>query len=200
VPNFISFSFIGPLHPQARLSSQEPKLLSLDPMCRIELDFLSGACGSSGELRLQELFLATLPGEGKRVSIEDAMQASSLLQSSRLWGMVSPQAQGLLRTGMGMLLAVSSGEAPKLPQGACHFLVKVYNRLPKFATLEVKTKKGTHTLVGIEAVQHSFEKVKAMDKGELTLKELICYVPLLADVFASTMPLYITQTDNNVGI
>lgn len=158
---------------QARLATQEAKLLALDPLCKIELEFLAGACGSSGETKIQETFLDMLPTEAKAVQLEEVMQKSVMLQSSRLWGMVSSEAQGVIRTGIAMVQAIAQGEPPRLPKGACSFLEQVYNKLPWFAAVEVKgkDKEGSKMIRGVAAVQHAWRSCEKVGSAEATLKD-----------------------------
>jgi hypothetical protein len=169
---------------QARLATQEAKLLALDPMFKIELEFLAGACGTSGETKIQESFLDMLPTEAKAAQLEEVMQKAVMLQSSRLWGMVGSEAQGVVRTGMAMVQAIAQGEPPKLPKGACNFLVQVYNRLPWFAAVEVKgkDKEGSKTVRGVAAVQHAWKSCQKVGPADATLKDIS--LVLLVGVFA----------------
>jgi len=162
--------------PQARLATQEAKLLSLDPLFRIELELLTGACGASGQTKLKEVFMDILPSESKAVEPQVAIQKANVLQASRLWGMVGSQAQGLIRAGMGMINDIYQGESPKLPEGACAWLVEVYSRLPWFATAtkQIKGQDGVGVkklIFGKDAVVHAWEMIQDKDASELSLQD-----------------------------
>lgn len=159
---------------QARLGTQEAKLLALDPHFKIELEFLAGACGTSGEAKIKESFLDILPSEAKEVKLEEALQKSMMLQSSKLWGMVGSEAQGVIRAGMAMVQAIAQGEPPRLPKGACTFLAQVYSRLPWFAVVEVKgkDKENIKMVRGVAAVEHAWKSCQRVGSAEATLKDI----------------------------
>ena len=145
-------------------------------MFRIELGLLTGACGDSGELKLKELFMEFMPSATKTIELQLAIQKSSVMQASRLWGMVGGETQGLLRAGMGMLNDIYQGEPPRLPPGACPWLVEVYSSLPWFATTTqlLKDKDGKsikQQIFGKQAVQHAWDTIKLKDIAEVGLQE-----------------------------
>lgn len=148
-------------------------------MFRIELELLTGACGTSGETKLKEQFMNILPMESKPVELKDAIQKVNVLQSSRLWQLVSSQAQGLIKSGMRMLTDMSQGECPQLPAGSCQWLVDVYSRLPWFAAVVVEGDASSGgkatTKRGKRAVEHVWGLIKDTDASELSLQELMSY-------------------------
>jgi len=165
--------------PQAKLATQEVKLLSLDPMFRIELELLTGACGASGQTKLKELFMDILPNATKVVEIQSVIQKANVLQASKLWSMVGSQAHGLIKAAMRMLNDISQGEPPKLPCGACQWLVEVYARLPWLATTRnvARDKAGktvTTTLRGKDAVLHAWKAIEDKGAAELSLQDPHC--------------------------
>ena len=159
---------------QARLGTQEAKLLALDPQFKIELESLAGACGSSGEAKIKESFLDMLPSEAKEVKLEEALQKPMMLQSSKLRGMVGSEAQAVIRAGMAMAPAIAQGEPPRLPKGACTFLAQVYSRLPCFAAVEVKgkDKEDIKMIRGVAAVEHAWKSCQRVGPAEATLKDI----------------------------
>ena len=145
-------------------------------MFRIELELLTGACGDSGEMKLKELFMEFMPSATNTIELQLAIQKSSVMQASRLWGMVGGETQGLIRAGMGMLNDIYQGEPPRLPQGACPWLVEVYSRLPWFATATqlLKDKDGKSIkkqIFGKVAVQHAWDTIQEKDISEVGLQE-----------------------------
>ena len=90
--------------------------------------------------------------------------------------MVGGETQGLIRAGMGMLNDIYQGEPPRLPQGACPWLVEVYSRLPWFATSTqlLKDKDGKSIkkqIFGKVAFQHAWDTIQEKDISKVGLQE-----------------------------
>lgn len=141
---------------------------------------MEGCLGDAGAMKLEELFLGTLPTKDKAVSLPEAAQQITVLNESALAHFVEKGTQGNLKAAEKLILDLAAGHAPRIAANAGSFLVKLWNRLRWFCTLSLKHKSGKEvTLMGVEAIQHKWQEIKRMDTQTTKLQHLELLVTFL---------------------
>ena len=168
------------------LAHHKVKLQGLDRFFWADLLFLKSVSGNEGLKKLEQLFAERcLPSAEKTLSLDAACTHANALLESDLYKFASAAAQGSLKAGVAVLESLKKGQAPLRQAKPEGFHAEIWSRIVFFFCIEnpkAKTSaQGSREepvpkfLMGVEALKHRWEEIKATPATKLQLCDLDPY-------------------------
>jgi len=151
----------------ALIKTKESFLLALDKTFDHEMQFLLQQMGPKGEARVLKHVLSIMPKASPvltQPTHQKVLEGITSLQASKLLQMQSKGVQGQLQNVKDMISKMIMGKPPGITKQSSHFAAQVANALPNFYSCEKLNDDGktTTTILGKQALQHSFKEWEAM--------------------------------------
>jgi hypothetical protein len=116
----------------AYLTKRAKNLVTLDPMWKIDTQWMISMVGEAGEKRLEQKCMEVLPSETKKLTLTHSIQKLQALRESKLFSFCSEGARGAVMGLLDCLGLMVAGKAPNIKSSPTDFMKKALIRLQYF--------------------------------------------------------------------
>ena len=152
---------------QAFLTRKAKNFVAMDPMWKIDTQWMISMVGEAGGRRLEQKCMESLPSQTKKMTITVSIQKLQALKESQLCGFCSASAQGAVMNLLDCLGLMVAGKAPNVSKNATDFMKRVLVRLQFFCRHG-----GEGQLTGSLAASAHLEELTAKGAAQCSISDV----------------------------